>query len=162
MLDNISTLVRSGLENESRSWQPIQDWTLEMRLRGYSILLIHHTGKSGDQRGTSSRIDTPDGAIKLTPLEVSVEEGTTSMLLTYIKPLRHARKSKQTEQRKLTMNDGVWKWEAAEISNRERIGELLEANWKQNEIARELGISASAVCQAVKKIREEENDWSES
>ena len=34
------------------------------------------------------------------------------------------------------MNDGVWKWEAAEISNRERIAELLEANWKQNEIAR--------------------------
>jgi predicted DNA-binding transcriptional regulator AlpA len=60
VLDNISTLVRSGLENESRSWQPIQDWTLEMRLRGYSILLIHHTGKSGDQRGTSSRIDTPE------------------------------------------------------------------------------------------------------
>ena len=84
------------------------------------------------------------------------------MLLTYIKPLRHARKSKQTEQRKLTMNDGIWKWEAAEISNRERIAELLEANWKQNEIARELGISASAVCQAVKKIREEQNDWSEN
>ena len=166
VLDNISTLVRSGLENESRSWQPIQDWTLEMRLRGYSILLIHHTGKSGDQRGTSSRIDTPDGTIKLTPLEVPLEEGMTSMLLTYIKPLRHARKSKQTEQRKLTMTDGVWKWEAAEISNRERIAELLEANWKQSEIARELGISASAVCQHVKQIKEEQADndvaWSES
>ena len=166
VLDNISTLVRSGLENESRSWQPIQDWTLEMRLRGYSILLIHHTGKSGDQRGTSSRIDTPDGAIKLTPLEVPVDEDTTCMLLTYIKPLRHARKSKQTEQRKLTMTDGVWKWEAAEISNRERITELLEANWKQSEIARELGISASAVCQHVKHIKEEQADsevaWSES
>jgi len=166
VLDNISTLVRSGLENESRSWQPIQDWTLEMRLRGYSILLIHHTGKSGDQRGTSSRIDTPDGAIKLTPLEVPVDEDTTCMLLTYIKPLRHARKSKQTEQRKLTMTDGVWKWEAAEISNRERITELLEANWKQSEIARELGISASAVCQHVKHIKEEKGDndivWSES
>ena len=60
------------------------------------------------------------------------------------------------------MNDGVWKCEAAESSNRERIAELLEANWKQNEIARELGVSASAVCQAVKKIREEENDWSEN
>ena len=166
VLDNISTLVRSGLENESRSWQPIQDWTLQMRLRGYSILLIHHTGKSGDQRGTSSRIDTPDGAIKLTPLEVSLDEGTTSMMLTYIKPLRHARKSKQTEPRKLTMSDGTWKWEAAELSNKERIAELLEANWKQSEIARELGISASAVCQAVKKVRadnaENEVAWSES
>ena len=38
-----------------------------------------------------------------------MEEGTTSMLLTYIKPLRHAHKSKQTEQRKMTMTDGVWK-----------------------------------------------------
>ena len=88
------------------------------------------------------------------------------MLLTYIKPLRHARKSKQTEQRKLTMTDGVWKWEAAEISNRERITELLEANWKQSEIARELGISPSAVCQQARKIKAEKagNDkvWSAS
>ena len=153
VLDNISTLVRNGLENESRSWQPVQDWTLEMRLRGYSILLIHHTGKSGDQRGTSSRIDTPDGAIKLTPLEMPLDEGETSMMLTYIKPLRHARKSKQTEPRKLIMTDGFWEWEAAEQTNRERITELLEADWKQKDIAQELGITPSAVCQQVKKIK---------
>ena len=51
----------------------------------------------------------------------------------------------------MTMSDETWKWEAAELSNKERIAEMLEANWKQNETARELGISASAVCQAVKK-----------
>ena len=46
------------------------------------------------------------------------------------------------------------------------IAELLEANWKQSEIARELGISASAVCQHVKHIKEEQADddvvWSEN
>ena len=166
VLDNISTLVRSGLENESRSWQPVQDWTLEMRLRGYSILFVHHTGKSGDQRGTSSRIDTPDGALKLTALEVSADEKATSMMLSYIKPLRHAPKSKKTEPRKLLMMDCDWSWEEAELSNRERIRELYEAGWKQKDIANELGISASAVCQVVKKLRAEKTNnnaaWSKS
>ena len=165
VLDNISTLVRNGLENESRSWQPIQDWTLEMRLRGYSILLIHHTGKSGDQRGTSSRIDTPDGAIKLTSLE-SADDGANSMMLTYIKPLRHAPKSKQTEPRKLTMTDGIWVWEAAEVTNRERIAELMEGGLRQIDIAKELGISSSAVCQQMQRIKLEKSTntdfWSES
>ncbi len=66
----------------------------------------------------------------------------------------------------MTMSDETWKWEAAELNNKERIAEMLEANWKQNETARELGISASAVCQAVKKVRadnaENEVAWSES
>ncbi len=166
VLDNISTLVRSGLENESRSWQPVQDWTLEMRLRGYSILFVHHTGKSGDQRGTSSRIDTPDGALKLTALEVSADEKVTSMMLSYIKPLRHAPKSKKTEPRKLLMMDCDWSWEEAELSNRERIRELYEAGWRQKDIANELGISASAVCQVVKKLQAEKTNnnaaWSKS
>ena len=90
VLDNISTLVRNGLENESRSWQPIQDWTLEMRLRGYSILLIHHTGSLEISVGLQVGSILPM-VIKLTPLEA--EEGTTCMLLTYIKPLRHARRA---------------------------------------------------------------------
>ena len=166
VLDNISTLIRSGLENESRSWQPVQDWTLEMRLRGYSILFVHHTGKSGDQRGTSSRIDTPDGALKLTALEVSADEKVTSMMLSYIKPLRHAPKSKKTEPRKLLMMDCDWSWEEAELSNRERIRELYEAGWRQKDIANELGISASAVCQVVKKLQAEKTNnnaaWSKS
>ena len=50
VLDNIATLCRTGKENESQSWQTMQAWLLELRRRGMTVLLIHHAGKSGDQR----------------------------------------------------------------------------------------------------------------
>lgn len=65
VLDNISTLCRTGKENESQSWQPIQTWLLGLRRRGIAVLLVHHAGKSGDQRGTSAREDIMDTVISL-------------------------------------------------------------------------------------------------
>jgi hypothetical protein len=52
----ISTLCRSGKEDESDSWLPIQNWLLSLRSLGKSVLKIHHAGKSGQQRGTSRRV----------------------------------------------------------------------------------------------------------
>ena len=65
IIDNISTLFRSGIENEAESWQPVQDWALELRRRGKSVLFIHHAGKGGQQRSTSKREDILDAVITL-------------------------------------------------------------------------------------------------
>jgi len=65
IVDNLSCLFRSGKENEADSWQPAQDWALELRKRGKSILFIHHAGKSGTSRGTSKREDILDTVILL-------------------------------------------------------------------------------------------------
>lgn len=76
VLDNIATLCRTGKENESQSWQTMQAWLLELRRRGMTVLLIHHAGKSGDQRGTSTREDIMDTVISLRrPREYSMAEG---------------------------------------------------------------------------------------
>lgn len=47
IIDNVSTLFRSGVENEAESWQPVQDWALELRRRGKSVLFVHHAAKGG-------------------------------------------------------------------------------------------------------------------
>ncbi|MFQ8738421.1 MAG: AAA family ATPase [Bilophila wadsworthia] len=65
VLDNIATLCRTGKENESQSWQAMQAWLLDLRRRGITVLLIHHAGKSGDQRGTSAKEDIMDTVISL-------------------------------------------------------------------------------------------------
>ena len=65
VLDNLSTLCRTGKENESQSWQSMQSWLLDLRRRGMAVLLVHHAGKSGDQRGTSAREDIMDTVISL-------------------------------------------------------------------------------------------------
>jgi putative DNA primase/helicase len=53
IIDNKSTLCRSGRENEAESWLPMQDWMLSLRRRGKSVLMLHHANKAGQSRGTS-------------------------------------------------------------------------------------------------------------
>jgi RecA-family ATPase len=65
VVDNISTLSRGGKENEGESWLPVQQWALEQRRAGRSVIFIHHAGKGGQQRGTSRREDVLDTVMSL-------------------------------------------------------------------------------------------------
>ncbi len=55
ILDNLSTLLASGSEGASDAWLPMQNWLLRLRRKGIAVLLIHHSGVNGRQRGTSRR-----------------------------------------------------------------------------------------------------------
>jgi putative DNA primase/helicase len=65
ILDSLSTLIRSGIENDAESWAPIQDWLLNHRFANRTIMLVHHEGRSGHARGTSKREDALDTIVKL-------------------------------------------------------------------------------------------------
>ena len=65
ILDNLSTLTRSGRENEAESWQTMQAWLVALRRAGKSVILVHHAGKSGQQRGTSKREDVLDTIVEV-------------------------------------------------------------------------------------------------
>jgi putative DNA primase/helicase len=76
ILDNLSTLCMSGSESASDAWVPMQNWLLKLRRRGISVLLIHHAGVNGRQRGTSRREDALDTVIALRrPEDYSPEQG---------------------------------------------------------------------------------------
>ncbi len=76
ILDNLSSLLRSGEENEASSWKVVQQWLLSLRARGISVLLIHHANKNGAQRGTSKREDLLDTIISLKhPKDYQPEHG---------------------------------------------------------------------------------------
>jgi putative DNA primase/helicase len=65
ILDNLSTLCASTSESASDAWVPIQNWLLTLRRKGISVLLVHHAGTNGRQRGTSRREDALDTVIAL-------------------------------------------------------------------------------------------------
>ena len=60
ILDSITTLVTSGVENDVDSWRIVQKWSLKHRGRGRTVVFLHHHGRSGMPRGTSSREVTLD------------------------------------------------------------------------------------------------------
>jgi putative DNA primase/helicase len=76
ILDNLSTLCTSRSESASDAWVPMQNWLLALRRRGISVLLVHHAGTNGRQRGTSRREDALDAVIALRRSEdYSPEQG---------------------------------------------------------------------------------------
>ena len=75
ILDNLSTLTTTS-EGASDAWLPIQNWLLKLRRKGITVLIIHHAGLNGRQRGTSRREDTLDVVIALRrPTDYSPEQG---------------------------------------------------------------------------------------
>ena len=77
ILDSISTLCPgAGAENEAESWESMQAWLLALRRRGVTVLLVHHEGKSGKQRGTSKREDVLSQVVQLRrPSDYRAAEG---------------------------------------------------------------------------------------
>ncbi len=65
IFDNLSTLRRSINENDNDAAKQLIDWFIDLRHRGYTVLVVHHAGKSGQQRGASILEVSMDYVIKL-------------------------------------------------------------------------------------------------
>jgi putative DNA primase/helicase len=65
VLDNMSTLMNGGPENDAESWISMQAWLLQLRRRGVTVLIVHHASRNGNARGTSKREDVLDTVIQL-------------------------------------------------------------------------------------------------
>jgi putative DNA primase/helicase len=76
ILDNLSTLCTTGSESAGDAWVPMQNWLLKLRRQGISVLLVHHAGTNGRQRGTSRREDALETVIALRrPEDYCPEQG---------------------------------------------------------------------------------------
>jgi putative DNA primase/helicase len=66
VVDNLSSLT-SADENDNTAQTLLLQWLMHLRHLQYAVQIVHHTGKSGDQRGASRRKDFMDAVISLTP-----------------------------------------------------------------------------------------------
>jgi putative DNA primase/helicase len=158
VVDNLSTLCRSGKESEGEGWLPVQDWTLRQRAAGRSVLLVHHSGKNGEQRGTSRREDVLDTVIALKrPADYSPDKGATFEV--------HFEKSRgiygedtKPFEAQLTTNpiSGLQEWTVKSLdkSTAEKVAALLDDGLSQTEIAEMLKMTRGAISKAAKKAGE--------
>lgn len=159
IIDNISTLFRSGVENEAESWQPVQDWGLELRRKGKSVLFIHHAGKKGQQRGTSKREDIFDTVILLKhPQGYRIDQGACFEV--HFEKTRHFTGSDAApfQVSLKERDDNLWSWEVEETLVDDEVIAVAEA-FKEGltigKIAEKLGLTKSQVETRKKKAKKE-------
>jgi len=153
VFDNVSTLFISGRENDAESWLPVQAWLLKLRRAGKAVLIVHHAGKGKAQRGTSRREDILDVVLNLrSPSDYEPSQG--ARFLVHFEKARGLN-GKETEpfEAKLETRDGkaVWSMQSLEEAERTEIIDLQKEGKSVREIAKELGMSKSAVQRALAK-----------
>jgi putative DNA primase/helicase len=156
ILDAISTLCPgAGPENDAESWEEMQSWLLEMRRCGISVLLLHHDGKGGNQRGTSKREDVLSQVVQLKhPADYEPNQGARFEV--------HFTKSRglvgeavaPIEARFGPDSNGIDKWtyELIEDAQAIMVKRLRDEGMTQRDIAKELGIGLATVNRALKRV----------
>jgi putative DNA primase/helicase len=158
ILDNVSTLCASGPENESESWAPLQEWILKLRRRGLAVLLVHHDGKGGGQRGTSRREDILSQVVHLRrPSDYSPRAGAQFEV--------HLTKGRgvfgddaEPYEASLRTDDRgrpVWTYSLLEDTLKRRVRDLHEDGLSQRDIGKELGIGLGTVNRKLSALRQE-------
>jgi len=157
IVDNLSCLAPSIKENDATNWAPIQTWVLSLRAKGKSVLLVHHSGKGGAQRGTSKKEDVLDTVIILKrPKDYESSQGAR-----FIVEFEKARgffgedaKSFEAQLRSDENGNPCWTTQSIEESTFEKVVKLLNDGMTQQEIVVELEIHKSTVSRHVSKAKE--------
>jgi putative DNA primase/helicase len=159
ILDSLSTLVRSGVENEAESWVPIQDWLLGLRFKGHTIVLLHHEGKNGSPRGSSKREDVLDTMVRTRRRDDLKRRDTQSVFeITFTKQRSFVGTGRPLIA-KLSTESCTTVWEHDHESRTEDdVIELLDTGLRQADVADQLKISKGYVSKIAKKrLREQES-----
>lgn len=146
-IDNISTFVRTGFENEADSWAPVQEWAVQLRKRGIAVIFIHHANKEGKQRGSHKKEDVMDVVIQLKrPSDFLQGTDDTRITIHYTKS-RHLNAG-DTPDIEATLKEAggllQWSWEDGDLDYKRAI-EMLKDGTPMSEIAEILGVSKSTV-----------------
>ena len=149
IVDNLSTLCRTGAENEADSWGIMQAWAVKQRSLGRSVLLVHHAGKNGAQRGTSRREDVLGTVIQLKhPSGYTPTEGANFEI--------HFTKARgffglDAEPLEAQLNlEGVWTWKRLNEAKAADAVALYQKGNTMRDVAKELGVSPSTVSGYIK------------
>ena len=157
IIDNISTFIRTGHENEGDSWSPVQEWAVQLRKQGIAVIFIHHANKEGKQRGSHKKEDVMDIVIQLKrPDDFLQGTDDTRIMIKYTKSRHMGATDTQDIEATLKTIDGVlqWTWEAGDLDFT-RAMDLLNDGLSMAEVGDELSVSKSTVHRWKKKAQEQ-------
>ncbi len=157
VVDNLSSLVRFGVENEGESWLPVANWALALRREGRAVIFVHHSGKNGLQRGSSRREDMLDVVISLRHSGDYLPERGAQFTVRFEKSRGLYGDAVREFEAALTQTDTdaqAWTWRESDTATLDRVIELHCLGMTVTDVANELGFNKSTVSRTLKKARE--------
>ena len=165
VVDNLATLARTGKANDEDSWLPVQEWLLSLRRRGISVLLVHHAGKNGTQRGTGAKEDILDTVLELKrPNDYRTDEGAR-FEVHFSKARGLTGDDCEPFEAQLSLEEAgnfAWLTRRVEDAEEERVRELLREGNSERDVAEETGVNKSRVHRIREKMIREGEKLSDS
>jgi len=135
--------------NDADTWLIVNDFLIELRSRGYCVVLIHHAGKSGTQRGLTLGDDNLDVSVKLEPPYAWLPGDGLAFKWSY-ETVRHGGRLREFECEYLP---DLKKWQAREDERLEDVLKLHREGKPTRSIAQALDISQPTVVRILQKAR---------
>lgn len=138
--------------------QALQAWVLNLRAKGKSVLLIHHSGKGGAQRGTSKKEDVLDTVIALErPKDYESSQGARFIVKFEKSRGFFGEDAKPFEAQLCSDEKGnsYWDIKSIEETTYEKVVVMLNQHMSPKEITDELGINKSTVSRHATRARQE-------
>ena len=155
VLDNISALTPGMNEQERKDWDGVNQWLMSLRRMGLTVLLIHHAGKGGDQRGTSAREDQLDLVLKLTRVE---SRKVPTLRVDYQKARSLSGEQKKSFLMEIVMDESgtvVLQHKAISQDRLSQVAFLTSLGHSQKEIAEAVQVSQGQVSKLVQRARKD-------
>lgn len=162
VIDNLSAWTSGGRE-DSNSWSAIKPWLITKRLSGVAVLLIHHAGKNGQQRGSSAHEDLLDYSILLSPLPSSTNRDDTRFSVQHTKLRDNLPELRKTSEYSIWVDQGMFHFDVAPsgfkiAAHDEKMLRLFEEGMSYEKIGHKLGINKSTVSRRLMKVRDAMNE----
>jgi len=149
ILDNIASLTPGFDENSKQEWDPVNQYLLDLRRSGITVIFIHHAGKSGTARGTSGREDNLDIVIELRfPQGYAPEDGCRFIkhFTKHRLPQNELTLIQDTEFKLITEGDHyTWAWNDVKKEIKRECLRLLAEGIDQKSICAILGVTKGYV-----------------
>ncbi len=158
ILDNISCLFSGLNEDSKQDWEPINAWLIRLRHRGLTTVLVHHAGKSGQQRGTSGREDSLDTVIQLSlPAGYNQREGCHFELhFTKCRSVQGDAVASLDARLQTINGKSEWCIKSVEVSKLDLARRLVaEGVSGPSDLAEELGVTKGYASKLIKKLKAE-------
>ena len=156
-IDNISALTSGIEEDKSTSWDSIAVWINKLKQTGCAVVLIHHAGKTGTQRGTSAREDALDTIIFLRKTTDDATVGV-DVDIVFEKSRHIAGSAVATSNARLIPDPSngnlIWNFNSPNVTRRNEILQMLVDGKSFDEIKDRLQVSKNTVAKYKKEAIE--------